>query len=419
MQRCLCPSLKLQGRFQKAELTEWQMKKMLITVPAALLALGLFTGQAAIADSEQYPSPDAMEQDNDALFTAEELDDLLAPIALYPDPLLAQMLPAATFIDQIDLAARYVRQYGKSAQIDDQPWDVSVKALAHYSDVLFMMDQKYDWTVSLGQAYASQPQDVMDAIQRLRAEAQAAGNLASNPEQQVVNDGGVISIDPAEADMIYVPQYDPLAVYAAGPSGYGLITFGVGFTIGAWLNRDCDWHGHRIYYHGWQGGGWIRRARPHIPVRNSIYVNTGHTTININKKVIQHDTARYREEIRRNVQPHRASPGRSASPARVGQTAPASTGSRPPVRPDTPNVYRGRDIRKSQPMSQTGYGGYGSSKDAATYRERGRTSRGNMQQFTRPAPSPPTAAPVQRPAMPAIQQAPRQAPAGGGSFRRR
>ena len=185
------------------------MTRILITLPAALLTLGLFAGQVAIADSDQYAPPDTMEEVNATLFTAEELDDLLAPIALYPDPLLAQILPAATFIDQIDLAARYMGQYGKSALIDDQQWDVSVKAVAHYPDVLFMMDQKYDWTVSLGQAYASQPQDVMDAIQRLRAEAEAEGNLVSTAEQQVVDEGGVISIVPAEPDVVYVPQYDP------------------------------------------------------------------------------------------------------------------------------------------------------------------------------------------------------------------
>jgi len=392
------------------------MKKILITLHVAILALGLLGGHAAMAEDAQYLPSDTMQESNTTLFTAEELDDLLAPIALYPDPLLAQILPAATYIDQIDLAARYVRQYGKAARIDDQSWDVSVKAIAHYPDLLFMMDQKYDWAVSLGQAYVNQSQDVMDAIQRLRSEAKAKGNLTTNPEQQVVDEGGIISIDPAEPDLIYVPQYDPMEVYVEGPPpGYGFITFGVGFSIGAWLNRDCDWHGHRIYYHGWQGGGWISRARPHIQVRNNVYINNRFTSVNINRKVIQHDTIRYREDIRHNVQLHREAAGHTASPARVEQARPATAVSRPQARPDSANVYRGRDIQKSQPASQTGYGGYGSSKDAASYRGRGQTSRGSMQQFTRPTPAPRQAVPsgrsVQRPS---IQQAPRQAPAGGG-----
>ncbi|GFE60489.1 DUF3300 domain-containing protein [Geobacter sp. AOG2] len=424
------------------------MKPFLITLPAVFLVLGLVAGRAARAEGDQYVPSDGMEQVNDAPFTAEELDDLLAPIALYPDPLLAQILPAATFADQIDLAARYVRQYGQAARIDDQPWDVSVKAVAHYPDVLSMMDQKYDWTVSLGQAYINQQQDVMDAIQRLRAEAEARGNLASTPEQQVVNEGGFISIDPVAPDVIYVPLYDPQVVYVE--TGYGFITFGPGFIIGTWLNRDCDWHGHRIYYHGWRGNGWIGRSRSHVHIRNSVYIDNRYRTITTNRKTLQHDTTRYREEIRRNVRLRPELPGRPAAPAKGGgQRPPTMTGSGAPVRPApgvggqrTPatgnrqpapspvtNVYRGRDVQRSQPASQTGYGGYGSNRDAASYRQRGQSSRGTMQQFTRPAPaqrpavSRPTPAPrsVSRPA-PAQRQppsAPRPAPSAEGGRQQR
>ena len=394
------------------------MKTFLITVSAALLVLGLAAGQAVRADSGLYPPPDGVEQANDAPFTAEELDELLAPIALYPDPLLAQILPAATFADQIDLAARYVGQYGPSARIDDQPWDVSVKAVAHYPDVLSMMDQRSDWTASLGQAYVSQPQDVMDAIQRLRAEAEANGNLESTPEQQVVDEGGVISIDPAAPDTIYVPQYDPEAVYVEAPApGYGFITFGTGFVIGAWLNRDCDWHGRRIYYHGWQGGGWIGRARLHIRGGNNIYIDNRFRTISVNRGALQHDTTRYRGELSSNAQRRPVPSGRAAPPAKGGQGAPALTGNRRPEFPAATNVYRGRDAERSQPASQTGYGGYGSGRDAASYRQRGQTSRGSMQQFIRQAPA-------QRPAAPAPRAVSRPAPAprsssGGGGRQKR
>ena len=385
------------------------MKTFLITVSAVLLVLGLVAGQASRADSDQYPPPDGVEQANDAPFTVEELDELLAPIALYPDPLLAQMLPAATYADQIDLAARYIRQYGLSARIGDQPWDVSVKAVAHYPGVLSMMDQRYDWTVSLGQAYINQPQDVMDAIQRLRAEAQANGNLVSTPEQQVVDEGGAISIDPSAPGMIYVPQYDPLAVYVEASSpGYGFITFDTGFVIGAWLNRDCDWHGHRIYYHGWQGGGWIGRARLHIRGGNSIYIDNRYRTIAVNRGALQHDTTRYRGELSRNAQLRPVPSGRAAPPVRGGQGAPVR------ALPASTSVYRGRDVQRSQPASQTGYGGYGSGSDAASYRQRGQTSRGTMQQFNRQSPA-------QRPAAPGGASAPRavSSPSSGGRGRQR
>ncbi len=400
------------------------MKIILITITAALLAVGLAPGRTTWADNDdQQGTYEEMQPGND-LFTPDELDDLLAPIALYPDPLIAQILPAATFIDQIDEAARYVRQYGRSAPIDDQPWDVSVKAVAHYPDVLFMMDQKYDWSVSLGQAFANQQQDIMDAIQRLRDEAQAAGNLVTTPQQQVLDEGGTISIVPAAPDVIYVPQYDPLVVYVAPPyPSYGFVTFGVGFTIGAWLNRDCDWHGHRVYYHGWRGGGWIGRARPHVHDRGHIYINNIYRTTTINRRVMQHDTRRFREDIRRNVQERRergvlpASGGRGqrprgqgagqgvpprptvrqpASPAQFPR--PAATATRRPQLPDNRNLYRGRQPQGTQPAPFAGYGGYGSRGEAKTYRERGQSSRQNIRQ------SPPRQASPGRPPAPAQRQ---------------
>ncbi len=415
------------------------MKRILFTLYAVLILLGLCAGGTARAQSD-YPGS------ADTLLSEEELDDLLAPIALYPDPLLAQILPAATFIDQIDEAARYVRQYGKSARIDDQPWDVSVKAVAHYPDVLFMMDQKYDWTATLGQAFINQQQDVMDAIQRLRAEAQAAGNLSSTPQQEVVDEDDYISIVPAEPEVIYVPQYDPQVVYVESSPPFGFITFSIGFTIGAWLDRDCDWHGHRVFYHGWQGRGWIGRARPHIHDRRNVYINDRNSVINVNRRVIQRNTVNYREDLRRNAQSRREQPRPQATRPRVvqpgggtgsreGIVRPPTPVTRPAQRPDNRELYRGREIKGPQPAARSGYGGYGSGKDATIYRERGQSSRGTMDQFKRqqqtpvqiqrPAPAQPhpvNISPRPAPRAPAAQPAPRQAPPanrGGGQERQR
>jgi hypothetical protein len=486
------------------------MKNLLIVIQTLSL-LCLTPLHAALADN--LPDPyDAGAPYSDANFTAEELEDLVAPIALYPDPLIAQILPAATFIDQIDEAARYVKLYGTSARIDRQTWDVSVKAVAHYPDILLMMDQKYDWTVSLGQAFVNQPEDVMLAIQNLRADALAAGNLVTTSQQQVVVEGDDIRIYPAQPQVIYVPVYDPQLVYYEHPApGYGLITFGAGFGIGVWLNRDFDWHDRRVYYHGWQGGGWIARSRPSIQIRNTVYVNNRSTVININRTVVQRDTVRYRAQVRRDVSVRREQPGRpvpaqrdrrtpvrneplkgrpvppaigqprSAAPVQdrraptaidnrevkpgqpaSGQPRPASSprdqrpsgvgvirddkpkpavpgqpqtatpfrDQRTPARIDTrdskpapapaaaqapapkpvpQDVSRGRDTQKTQPASRSGYGGYGSSKDAGAYRERGAASQENMRSGNRPA-SAPQAAPQQRP--PVVQQpAPAQRPA--------
>jgi Protein of unknown function (DUF3300) len=233
---------------------------------------------------------EAQESSSSELFSPEQLDNLLAPIALYPDPLLAQVLPAATFVDQIDEASRWMRAYKNINAIDDQPWDVSVKAVAHYPSVLYMMSDQIDWTTSLGQAYVYQSTDVMTSIQRLRALAYSAGNLVSNQQQQVIVDGNYIRIDPFQPQLIYVPTYDPNIVYAqrssyfGGPSPANLISFGVGFAIGAWLNCDYDWPGHRIYYHGWQGGGWVARSRPNVRITN-VYVNDNYRHIQVNRNV--------------------------------------------------------------------------------------------------------------------------------------
>ncbi|HEY5503970.1 MAG TPA: DUF3300 domain-containing protein, partial [Sedimentisphaerales bacterium] len=167
-----------------------------------------------------------------------QLDQLLGPIALYPDPLIAQILPASTLPTQIVLADRYVSGGGDPNQIDQQPWDPSVQALARYPNVLKWMDDNLNWTTDLGQAFLNQQQEVMYSIQRLRTSANNLGNLQSTPQQQVINDGGEIEIVPADPQVIYVPVYQPDQVYYQTGYGSPFITFGIGFPIGLWL--DCD-----------------------------------------------------------------------------------------------------------------------------------------------------------------------------------
>jgi hypothetical protein len=170
---------------------------------------------------------------------------LLAPIALYPDPLLAQILPASTLPAQVVLADRYVTSGGDLNQIDTQPWDSSVQALAHYPSVLQYLDNNLGWTTELGQAFLNQPQPVMDSIQRLRLSARNFGNLQSTPQEQVVDDGGCIEILPAEPDVIYVPVYQPAYVYYQSGFACG---FGAGFGLGVWLDCDFDWHHHNLWF---------------------------------------------------------------------------------------------------------------------------------------------------------------------------
>ena len=234
-------------------------------------------------------------------FSPDQLDNLLSPIALYPDPLLAQVLLAATFPDQIDEAARFVRDDPNPADVDGQWWDVSVKSVAHYPQVLEMMADKLDWTVALGQAYVNQSTDVMASVQRLRARAQAEGNLYSTPEMQVVDAGGEIELWPAQPQYIYVPVYDPALVFLARAP----LFFGARFSIGAWLNIDFDWGAHRVFYHGWEHDrGWVQRSRPYVHVTN-VYVNNDYRTIVVNRNVIR-QPVNYRalnryDDVHRNV----------------------------------------------------------------------------------------------------------------------
>lgn len=178
------------------------------------------------------------------------MDQLLAPISLYPDALVAIILPAATASSDVVLAARFLGSGNNRDQIDAQPWDDSVKALAHYPDVVAWMDENLAWTQQLGAAYLDQPEEVMAAVQRNRLRARANGVLVDTPEQQVVVEDGYVRIIPAQADVIYVPRYDPEIIYVERPVYYASdpwLTFGIGFGVGSWLSYDCDWRSRVIW----------------------------------------------------------------------------------------------------------------------------------------------------------------------------
>jgi hypothetical protein len=251
---------------------------------AAALSLSMFASAAPLIAQEQRL---AAFQDEQQRYTEKQLDNLVSPIALYPDPLLAQVLVAATFPDQVEDAAAWVRANG-TGNIDEQSWDVSVKAVAHYPSALNMMADKPDWMATLGRAYAFQSTDVMLAVQRMRALAAQHGNLVSNQQQQVVRENDNYVIVPAQSRVIYVPVYDPLIIYTRPVFGFALSSrywsWGIGFPIGGWLPYDCDWGRRVVYYNGWNhqylawGGGWRARSRPFIHITN-VYVNPLYQTV--------------------------------------------------------------------------------------------------------------------------------------------
>jgi len=219
---------------------------MLALTSAAVLLCGL----AALPSSAQVAVPPPMPAYQP--LSDQQLDQLLGPIALYPDPLLAQIFPAATLPTEIVLADRYVTGGGDPNQIDQQPWDPSVQALARYPSLLQYLDNNLAWTTEVGQAFLNQQPEVMESIQRLRQSAENFGNLQSTPQQQVVEDGGNIEILPTEDDLCYLPVYQPAYVYFQ--TGYP-VGFGVACTIGPWLDCDFDWHLHHLFF--WD------RSRPH------------------------------------------------------------------------------------------------------------------------------------------------------------
>jgi hypothetical protein len=319
-----------------------------------------------------------------------QLDQLLGPIALYPDPLIAQILPASTLPTQIVLADRYVSGGGDPNQIDQQPWDPSVQALARYPNVLKWMDDNLNWTTDLGQTFLNQQPDVMVSIQRLRQAASNFGNLQSTPQQQVVNDGGDIEIVPADPQVIYVPVYQPDQVYYQTDYGSPFITFGIGWPIGLWLNCDFDWGHHNLIAWGRdhpRPSNWWRE-----PARQR---DTGHTTVwrpgNHPGAVAVNRGDRGYGGVPHN-RPVVAAVGRSVSDSAAARrtpapaarpAAPATRGSMPRTRPTPAPIERSQPI--SQPESTGALIGIQSSRDTKTFSNRGQQS---MQTTTHSAPAP-------------------------------
>ena len=224
------------------------------------------------------------------LLTNQELDNLLAPIALYPDPLLAQILPASTYPAEIADAYNWLNGGGAVSEIGGQNWDESVKAISHYPNILKMMAERGDWTANLGDAFLNQPEDAAGSVQRLRWQAREAGNLESTSQQTVAIHGDYIEIIPAQPHYIYVPLYDPSVIYVQRwyPGRPRFITFGLGLVIGGWLTMDFDWDQRHVIYHGWNRSGWVNHARPYVQVRN-VYINRSRPFIN---QIWRHDALR-------------------------------------------------------------------------------------------------------------------------------
>jgi hypothetical protein len=233
-------------------------------------------------------------------FSQEELDQLLAPIALYPDSLLAQILVASTYPLEVVEADRWVKRNKNlkgdqfNDALDKTSWDLSVKALAPFPDILSTMSEKLDWTQKLGDAFLAQESEVMNTIQKLRAKARAQGNLQDTKEQKVIVQGDAIEIQPANPTVVYVPTYNPTVVYGSWPYpsyppyyvspvgatvAAGVLGFAAGVAVGsAWNSGWGSWN--------WGGGNFNANVNRNVNInRNNVNVS------NIQTSKWQHDSA--------------------------------------------------------------------------------------------------------------------------------
>ncbi len=240
---------------------------------AALLVTGAFfvtvaPGIQSLAVAQDYSAPPS--------FAPRQLDDLVSRIALYPDPLLAQIFAAASFPDQIPDAARWANQnqnlrgneLADAIYESNLQFDPAVQALIPFPAVLDMMARDMEWTSQLGEAVLADRRDVMDSVQRMRRTADQYGYLQSNQQMRVANDGYGIAIEPVNPSLIYVPVYDPYVVYAAPRPGFftgGAIRIGSCYSIGAFAGwgwgGGFNWVNHSVYVNraAW-GRTWNNRA---------------------------------------------------------------------------------------------------------------------------------------------------------------
>jgi hypothetical protein len=330
----------------------------------------------------------------------EELDQLVAPIALYPDALVSQILMASTYPLEVVEANRWVTKNSTlkgdalAKALEAQTWDPSVKSLVNFPQVLTMMSDELEWMVKLGDAFIAQQQQVMDTIQSLRAKAEAAGNLKSSDQQVVTTEKKdntqVIVIESKNPDVIYVPTYDPVVVYGAWPypayppyyyyppgyvAGTAALSFGVGVACGlAWGYAwgHCDWHHNDV----------------NININQNINRNTNINRSNINANIKngqwQHDASHrkgvaYRDSTTAQKYGKTGSP--SAVQAREQFRGRAEAGQRDisSGRVNAGNVGATRDQPRTGGGTRAGTGASGTTRDASRAAGAGGATRDGSQ----------------------------------------
>jgi len=271
-------------------------REWLRVVTALICTFLLVPGEVPLMAQQAAAGSEPTKTEAPKLRTPDQLDSLIAPIALYPDPILAQVLAASTYPLEIVQAQRWMKTNSKltgenlTKAAAKQPWDPSVQALVAFPDVLKLLDANIKWTEDLGNAFLDQQSDVMDAAQRMRKKAKDGGKLQSSKEQnvevKVVESKTIIEIQPSNPQVIYVPSYDPVVVYGAAPvyayppvaypygavAATAAISFGVGVAMGAFWGGCCGGGGY-----GW-GAHW--GGNNTININNNFNSRYGYNNIN-------------------------------------------------------------------------------------------------------------------------------------------
>jgi len=387
--------------------TSTSLVTFLIVGVAAMLSL---TARSLAQEYPDYgpvsaaPPVAAAESDEPELLTDEQLDQLLAPVALYPDSLLAQLLPAATYPMEVVVATQWLKDHPEPDEqaIDDQDWDVSVKAMAHYPAVLETLAAHAEWTQSLGAAFLNQQGDVMASVQRLRQQAMDAQNLQSTPEQQIIQEDGDIEILPTDPEVVYVPQYDPTIIYVRHVEQRPIV-FSVRLRIGKWLDNGFDWRRHYLavgggWHYGWEFSDrkWRRddrvliRPNPRDFDRRIPDRDRGRDVVLPTIRPWSHNSAKPRPHmppalVRHTVQPDRG--GRvvhTPTPEAVRRPAgPARAFDLPPRR-----MTAARDVTKLPPRGGAAFGSDQSRDDVRRAADRGNRSRSALQGRSSESPEP-------------------------------
>jgi hypothetical protein len=315
--------------------------------------------------------------------TPDQLQQLVAPIALYPDSLVAQILAASTFPEQVVEADRWLQAHpdlkgdALGQAIDPQPWDPSVKALTAFPSVLGNLDKNLAWTSSLGDAFYNQQQDVMNAVQVMRQRAQAAGNLRSTSQQTVDDQDSTITIQPTNTEVVYVPAYDPWLVYGdpliAWPGWYpypGIwfdgpyLAFGVGFDIAF------------VGAFGWGWGQWGFDWRHRYPIYNhDRYYSRSNTFYNRNTYYRGGGERGVARDVQQGVSTDRA--GGAGRPGEDPRSPEAARGDPSTARPfDGTEAARGYGDARDESSRSSAFGGYDHGGDVRSFSSRGSASFG-------------------------------------------